>query len=229
MILHINGLQKSYFGKKVLHDISLEIPNGSIFGLLGQNGSGKTTILKIIAGLLHHYSGTVQVCGTPIGLETKKMVSFLPDRNCLYDSMTAQDAIGFYADFFPDFDKNKAFDMLGFMQLEKTQHIKTMSKGMIEKMNLTLTFSRAAKLFILDEPLAGTDPVAREKIIKTIIKTWTEDSAILLSTHLVADIEHIFTDVAFIKDGSIVLQGSAEHLRATKEMSIHQLYIEVFS
>ena len=225
MILQINDLHKSYFGKKVLGGISLEVPSGSIFGLLGPNGSGKTTILKIVAGLLHHYSGTVLVCGNPIGLESKKIVSFLPDRSCLYDSMTAQDAIGFYADFFADFDRNKAFDMLDFMQLEKTQRIKTMSKGMVEKMNLTLTFSRAARLFILDEPLGGTDPVAREKIIKT----WTEDSAILLSTHLVGDIEHIFTDVAFIKDGAIVLQGGAEQLRASKGQSIHQLYIEVFS
>ena len=185
-------------------------------------------MLKIIAGLLHRYSGSVQVCGLPIGVETKRIVSFLPDRNCLYGSMTALGIIQFYADFFDDFDKNKALDMLTFMELKKEQTIKTMSKGMIEKMNLTLTFSRAAKLFILDEPLAGTDPVARERIIKTILKTWTEDSAILLSTHLVADIEHIFTEVAFIKEGSIYLQGEAEALRETRGKSIRDLYLEIF-
>lgn len=227
-LLRIDSLQKAYFSRQVLNGISLEISAGSIFGLLGPNGSGKTTMLKIIAGLLHRYSGSVQVCGLPIGVETKRIVSFLPDRNCLYGSMTALGIIQFYADFFDDFDKNKALDMLTFMELKKEQPIKTMSKGMIEKMNLTLTFSRAAKLFILDEPLAGTDPVARERIIKTILKTWTEDSAILLSTHLVADIEHIFTEVAFIKEGSIYLQGEAETLRKTRGKSIRDLYLEIF-
>ena len=227
-ILRIDSLQKAYFSRQVLNGISLEISAGSIFGLLGPNGSGKTTMLKIIAGLLHRYSGSVQVCGLPIGVETKRIVSFLPDLNCLYSSMTALGIIQFYADFFDDFDKNKALDMLTFMELKKEQPIKTMSKGMIEKMNLTLTFSRAAKLFILDEPLAGTDPVARERIIKTILKTWTEDSAILLSTHLVADIEHIFTEVAFIKEGSIYLQGEAEALRETRGKSIRDLYLEIF-
>ena len=227
-LLRIDSLQKAYFSRQVLNGISLEISAGSIFGLLGPNGSGKTTMLKIIAGLLHRYSGSVQVCGLPIGVETKRIVSFLPDRNCLYGSMTALGIIQFYADFFDDFDKNKALDMLTFMELKKEQPIKTMSKGMIEKMNLTLTFSRAAKLFILDEPLAGTDPVARERIIKTILKTWTEDSAILLSTHLVADIEHIFTEVAFIKEGSIYLQGEAETLRETRGKSIRDLYLEIF-
>ncbi len=227
-LLRIDSLQKAYFSRQVLNGISLEISAGSIFGLLGPNGSGKTTMLKIIAGLLHRYSGSVQVCGLPIGVETKRIVSFLPDRNCLYGSMTALGIIQFYADFFDDFDKNKALDMLTFMELKKEQTIKTMSKGMIEKMNLTLTFSRAAKLFILDEPLAGTDPVARERIIKTILKTWTEDSAILLSTHLVADIEHIFTEVAFIKEGSIYLQGEAETLRETRGKSIRDLYLEIF-
>lgn len=227
-LLRIDSLQKAYFSRQVLNGISLEISAGSIFGLLGPNGSGKTTMLKIIAGLLHRYSGSVQVCGLPIGVETKRIVSFLPDRNCLYGSMTALGIIQFYADFFDDFDKNKALDMLTFMELKKEQPIKTMSKGMIEKMNLTLTFSRAAKLFILDEPLAGTDPVARERIIKTILKTWTEDSAILLSTHLVADIEHIFTEVAFIKEGSIYLQGEAEALRETRGKSIRDLYLEIF-
>ena len=203
-ILQIHALHKGYHSKPVLQDISLEISSGSIFGLLGPNGSGKTTLLKIIAGLLHHYSGTVQVCGHSIGLETKKIVSFLPDRNCLYDSFSLAAMIQFYADFFNDFDSKKAFELLDFLQLDKTQTIKTMSKGMIEKMNLVLTFSRAA------------------------IKTWTEDSAIILSTHLVADIEHVFTDVAFLKEGSLVLQGDAEHLRVSREKSIYQLYFEIF-
>ena len=228
IILQADSLKKSYFTKPVLKDISLEIQDGSILGLLGPNGSGKTTFLKIIAGLIHASSGDIRICGKPIGLETKAMVSFLPDRNCLYPKMTALDAIQFYQDFFDDFDRNKALELLSFMQLDQNQSIKTMSKGMIEKMNLTLTFSRAAKLFVLDEPLGGTDPVAREKIIKTIIKTWTENSAIIISTHLVTDVEHVFTDVAFLREGTIALSGDAEQLREAHQKSIYQLYLEIF-
>ena len=228
VILEVDGLKKSYFTKPVLNGISLAIEEGAILGLLGPNGSGKTTFLKIIAGLLHATSGDVRVCGEPIGLETKRMVSFLPDRNCLYPRMTALDVIQFYQDFFDDFDRNKALELLEFMELEQKQTIKTMSKGMIEKMNLTLTFSRTAKLFVLDEPLGGTDPVARERIIKTIIKTWTENSAIIISTHLVTDVEHVFTDVAFLRNGTIAMQGNAEQLRAAHQKSIYQLYLEIF-
>ena len=228
VILQADSVQKSYFTKSVLKDISLEIQDGTILGLLGPNGSGKTTFLKIIAGLLHASSGDIRVCGQPVGLATKSTVSFLPDRNCLYPKMTALDAIQFYQDFFDDFDRNKALELLEFMQLEQKQTIKTMSKGMIEKMNLTLTFARVAKLFVLDEPLGGTDPVAREKIIKTIIKTWTENSAIIISTHLVTDVEHVFTDVAFLRDGTIAVHGDAEQLREAHQKSIYQLYLEIF-
>ena len=228
VILQADSLKKSYFTKQVLNGLSLEIRDGSILGLLGPNGSGKTTFLKILAGLLHASAGDVRICGQPIGLETKRMVSFLSDRNCLYPKMTALDAIQFYQDFFDDFDRNKALELLEFMQLEQQQTIKTMSKGMIEKMNLTLTFARAAKLFVLDEPLGGTDPVAREKIIKTIIKTWTENSAIIISTHLVTDIEHVFTDVAFLRNGTIAMHGDAEQLRESHQKSIYQLYLEIF-
>ena len=206
IILQADSVKKSYFTKPVLNGISLAIEEGSILGLLGPNGSGKTTFLKIIAGLLHATSGDIRVCGQPIGL----------------------DVIQFYQDFFDDFDRNKALELLEFMELEQKQTIKTMSKGMIEKMNLTLTFSRAAKLFVLDEPLGGTDPVARERIIKTIIKTWTENSAIIISTHLVTDVEHVFTDVAFLRNGTIAMQGNAEQLREAHQKSIYQLYLEIF-
>lgn len=229
VILKTTSLKKSYFTKSVLKGISLEIKDGSILGLLGPNGAGKTTFLKIIAGLLHASGGTITVCGKPIGLETKKMVSFLADKNYLYPSMTATDAINFYKDFFDDFDSNKAFELLNFMQLKKTQTIKTMSKGMVEKMNLTLTFSRKAKLFVLDEPLGGTDPVIREKIIKTIIKTWTTESAIIISTHLVTDIEGILSDVVFLKDGEVALSGDAEKMREERGKSLYQIYLEIFS
>ncbi len=229
IILETENLRKAYLGKKnVLHGISLKVESGRIFGLLGPNGSGKTTFLKLIAGLLKPSGGNFKVCGKEFGIETKKIVSFLPDKNVVYPWMTAEAAIGFYTDFFEDFDKNKAFDMLKFMKLDPKQTVGTMSKGMIEKLNLTLTFSRASKLYILDEPLGGTDPVAREQIIKTIIKTWSEESAILITTHLVSDIEHVFNDVAFLKDGEIVLEGDAEDLRASRGKSIYQIYLEVF-
>ena len=211
IILQADSVKKSYFTKPVLNGISLAIEEGSILGLLGPNGSGKTTFLKIIAGLLHATSGDIRVCGQPIGLETKRMVSFLPDRNCLYPRMTALDVIQFYQDFFDDFDRNKALELLEFMELEQKQTIKTMSKGMIEKMKL-----------------GGTDPVARERIIKTIIKTWTENSAIIISTHLVTDVEHVFTDVAFLRNGTIAMQGNAEQLREAHQKSIYQLYLEIF-
>jgi ABC-2 type transport system ATP-binding protein len=229
IILETENLKKNYFSKQALRGISLKVESGRILGLMGPNGSGKTTFLKTLAGLQKASSGNFRVAGQPGGYETKKLVSFLPDRNTLYPWMKAIDAIDFYADFFEDFDRAKALDMLSFMKLEQTEPVKTMSKGMIEKLNLTLSFSRRASLFLLDEPLGGVDPVARERIVSTIIKTWTEDSAIIISTHLVNDVEQIFNDVAFISDGELILSGDAETLRSERGKSIDQLYIEIFS
>jgi ABC-2 type transport system ATP-binding protein len=228
-ILETDSLSKNYFTKPALRGITMSVDNGRILGLMGPNGSGKTTLLKIIAGLQKATSGSFTVIGKNAGLETKKHVSFLPDRNTLYPWMTSSDAIEFYADFFEDFDKPKAYDMLSFMKLEKTDRVKTMSKGMIEKLNLTLAFSRRAKLFLLDEPLGGVDPVARERIVSTIIKTWSEDSAIIISTHLVNDVEQLFNDVAFLNKGEIILSGDAETLRSERGKSIDQLYLEIFA
>lgn len=229
VILETRGLKKNYFTKPALRGVDLKIESGRILGLMGPNGSGKTTLLKILAGLQKPSGGGFSIDGVTGGWRTKELVSFLADRNTLYDWMRAVDAIDFYADFFPDFDRAKAMDMLGFMKLEPTIRVKEMSKGMIEKLNLTLSFSRRARLFILDEPLGGVDPVARERIVSTIIKTWTEDSAIVISTHLVNDVERLFNDVAFIDDGEIVLSGDAETLRSERGKSIDQLYIEIFS
>lgn len=228
-ILETDNLKKNYYMKPALKNISLKLESGRILGLMGPNGSGKTTLLKIIAGLQKASGGSFSVNGMKAGYETKKHVSFLPDRNTLYPWMKASDAIDFYADFFADFDRAKALDMLQFMKLEKTDRVKAMSKGMIEKLNLTLTFSRRSKLFLLDEPLGGVDPVARERIVSTIIKTWTEDSAIVISTHLVNDVEQLFNDVAFIDRGELILQGDAETLRMERGKSIDQLYLEIFA
>ena len=228
VILETKNLKKNFFAKPALRGISMQLESGRILGLMGPNGSGKTTFLKIIAGLQKPSGGTFEVSGKKGGYETKKVVSFLPDRNTLYPWMKAGDAIDFYADFFADFDRAKALDMLGFMKLEKNEKVKAMSKGMIEKLNLTLAFSRRADLFLLDEPLGGVDPVSRERIVSTIIKTWTEDSAIIVSTHLVNDVEQIFNDVAFIDSGELILTGDAETLRTERGKSIDQLYLEIF-
>ena len=227
-ILEINNLNKKYFSKQALSDVNLSLEKGRILGLMGPNGSGKTTLLKIIAGLQHANSGNVKVCEKNIGIETKKLVSFLPDKNVLYPHMKAIDAINFYHNYFMDFDLKKAIDMLDFMKLDKNEKVSAMSKGMIEKLNLILTFSRDARLFVLDEPLGGVDPVARERIISTIIKTYNEDSSIIISTHLVNDVENIFDDVCFIGKGKIILNGSAEDLRLEKGVSIDKLYIQTF-
>ncbi len=229
IILETTNLKKSFFTKQALRGVNLNLESGRILGLMGPNGSGKTTFLKIIAGLQKPSGGSFTVCGKTAGYETKKIVSFLPDKNTLYPWMQAIDAIDFYADFFTDFDREKAIEMLAFMKLEKQERVKTMSKGMIEKLNLTLAFSRKASLFLLDEPLGGVDPVSRERIVSTIIKTWTEDSAIIISTHLVNDVEQIFNDVAFIDSGELVLTGDAEELRTQRGKSIDQLYLEVFA
>ena len=227
-ILEIKNLNKKYFTKTALENVDLTLEKGRILGLMGPNGSGKTTLLKIIAGLQHVNSGTVQVCGHDIELETKKLVSFLPDKNVLYPFMKSIDALNFFQNYYDDFDMQKALDMLDFMKLDKNEKVSAMSKGMIEKLNLTLAFSRNAKLFVLDEPLGGVDPVARDRIISTIIKTYNEESSIIISTHLVNDVERIFDDVCFIGKGKNILSGSAEDLRVEKGLSIDQIYIETF-
>src|SRR5574344_423146 len=227
-ILYVEGLQKRYGGKPALRGISLSIEPGRILGLMGPNGSGKTTFMKIVAGLQKASGGTVLVCGKPVGIESKKAVSFLPDRNIMPRWMNAADAIDYYHDFFPDFDAKKAYEMLDFVHLDKNVHVSEMSKGMVEKLNLTLCFSRKARLYLLDEPLGGVDPVARERIVTTIVQTYSPDSSIVVSTHLVHDIEKMFNDVCFISEGEVLLYGNAEQLRAERGMDIDALYIQMF-
>ena len=175
-ILTVENLTKRYGAKPALKNISLVLEAGRILGLMGPNGSGKTTFLKVVAGLQKANGGQVRVCGNPVGIESKKYVSFLPDRNIMPKRMTALDAFDYYRDYFDDFDTHKALDMLDFVRLEKNVPVSQMSKGMIEKLNLTLCFSRKAKLFLLDEPLGGVDPVARERIVSAIVSTYTTSS-----------------------------------------------------
>lgn len=227
-LLETKELTKNYLGKQALCAVDVHLESGRILGLMGPNGSGKTTFLKILASLIKPSSGSFSVCGASRGPEVKGLVSFLPDRNTLYPWMRAIDAIAFYDDFFADFNRAKALEMLAFMKLEQNERVASMSKGMIEKLNLTLAFSREAKLFLLDEPLGGIDPVARERIVSTIIRTWSENSSIIISTHLVNDVERLFNDVAFLDKGRILLSGDAESLRAERGTSIDRLYIDIF-
>lgn len=227
-ILKASKLEKGYFNKKALDGIDLEIKKGKIIGLLGPNGSGKTTFLKIAAGLLRPTSGEILIDNHKPGVYTKSIVSYLPDKDYLFKWMKIKDAIDFFKDFYKDFDENKSKELLDFMNLDINSKIPTLSKGMSEKLYLTLVLSRKAKLYILDEPLGGVDPTTREKILDAILNNYSEDSSIIITTHLVNDIERLFDDVAFISDGKIVLTGNAEELRNEKEMSIDQLYREVF-
>lgn len=227
-ILKSENICKSYLNKKALRGVNLDIMPGKILGLLGPNGSGKTTFLKIAAGILHQSSGELLIDGQKPGVYTKSIVSYLPDNEYLLKWMKVKDAVTYFKDFYYDFDEKKAKELLLFMNLDENIPVKNLSKGMKEKLKLTLVLSRKAKLYILDEPLGGVDPTAREKILNAIINNFSENSSMLITTHLVNDIERIFDDVAFISDGEIVLQGNAEELRMKKKKSIDELYREVF-
>lgn len=227
-IIEIKGLTKSYFNKKAINNLNLDIGKGKVVGILGPNGSGKTTLIKIITGILRETQGEVLIDGNKPGVQTKAIVSYLPDRNFLYNWMDIQEAINFYKDFYKDFDENKAYELLKFMKLDRNMKINALSKGMTEKLNLTLVLSRNAKVYVLDEPIAGVDPVARDQILDAIIKNYNEDSTMLITTHLVRDMESIFDDVVFLKEGEIYMQGNAESLREEKKMQIDDLYKEIF-
>lgn len=227
-ILEAKNLNKSYFKKKALNNLNLSIEKGRVVGILGPNGSGKTTLIKIAAGILRQSSGEILIDNHEPGVYTKSVISYLPDRNYLPKWMKVEDAINYFNDFYGDFDKNKAYELLDFMKLERGMKITSLSKGMTEKLHLTLVLSRKAKLYILDEPIAGVDPVARDKILDAIINNYNEDSSMLITTHLVRDIERVFDDVVFINNGEVVLSGNAEVLREEKNKSIDELYKEVF-
>lgn len=227
-ILKAEKLCKSFLNKKALAGVDLEIMPGKIVGLLGPNGSGKTTFLKMVAGILHPSSGELLIDGQKPGVYTKSIVSYLPDNEYLLKWMKIRDAVAYFKDFYSDFDEKRANELLVFMELDEKSSVKSLSKGMKEKLKLTLVLSRKAKLYILDEPLGGVDPVAREKILDAIIRSFSEESSMIITTHLVNDIERVFDDVAFISDGKIVLSGNAEDLRLNENKSIDELYREVF-
>jgi len=228
-IVEIKNLTKKYSNKIALDNVSLNIEEGKVVGVLGPNGSGKTTLIKILTGLLRQTSGEVLIDGHKVGVYTKSIVSYLPDRNFLYKWMKITDASNLFKDFYSDFDEGKFEELLKFMKLDKNMKIDTLSKGMHEKLNLSLVLSRNAKLYILDEPIAGVDPVARDEILNAIINNYNEKSSMIITTHLVRDMENMLDDVVFLRDGKIILSDNAESLREKKNMSIDEIYKEVFS
>ena len=227
-VLLCSQVEKRYGNTQVLKGVDLTLPKGKIVGLLGPNGAGKTTLIKLICGLLTPNSGVIEVAGMPIGPETKALVSYLPERTYLGDWMTVKDALKLFRDFYADFDWDKAMDMLARLKVSPEARFKTLSKGTREKVQLVLVMSRKALLYVLDEPIGGVDPAAREYILSTILNNYNEEGTILISTHLIADIETVLDEAVFLKDGQIVLHESVDSIRANKGMSVDSLFREVF-
>lgn len=229
-LLQVRNVSKTYAGgRRALHNVNLEISGGKIIGLLGTNGSGKSTLMKMAAGLIHPNAGSVKVCDKPVGLETKGLLSFMPDRPVTESWMKVSDALGYFKDFYADFNMEKASKMLEFMNLKNNDRISSLSKGMNERLQLTLALSREAQLYMLDEPIGGVDPVARGKILDAIVEFYNEDSSIIISTHLVRDIERIFDEVIFIRDGEVVMHDEVENIRLKHGKSVDEMFKEVYA
>lgn len=227
-LIQIQNLNKSFGKKQVLKNINLNIQSGKIIGLLGPNGSGKTTLIKILNGLLKDYQGSVFIDHQPVGVHSKEIISYLPDEPYFENWMTTTNALNLFKDLYQDFDMDKALYLMDKMKLEKNVKIKSLSKGMKEKFQLVLVMSRKAKIYILDEPIGGVDPAARDFILEIILNNYAEDAVVIMSTHLIADIEKIFDEVVFIKDGEIVLHEDSEELRIKRQASIDQIFREEF-
>jgi len=227
-ILECKNLNKKYGAVTALSNVNLTLQPGRIVGLLGPNGSGKTTLIKLINGILTPTSGDILINGLPVGVETKKIVSYLPERTYLNNWMKVCDIIDFFADFYSDFDKNKAYEMLQRLHISPADRLKTMSKGTKEKVQLILVMSRKALLYVLDEPIGGVDPAARDYILGTILNNYNENGTILISTHLISDVEKILDDVVLIRQGQVMQAASVDEIRNEKGMSIDQLFREVF-
>lgn len=227
-ILECKSLSKKYSNFYALSNVNLNLERGRIIGLLGPNGSGKSTLLKIINGLLVPDSGAIEIAGFEPGIQTKKIVSYLPERTYLANWMRVIDVIDFFKDFYDDFDENKAYEMLNKLNIDPKKRMKTMSKGTKEKVQLILVMSRKADLYCLDEPIGGVDPASRDYILNTIITNYNENATVLISTHLIADIEMVLDEVVFLKDGNVMLHSSVDDLRSKEGKSIDAIFREVF-
>ncbi len=227
-VIEINSLNKRYGSKKVLENVSLAFESGTIVGLLGPNGCGKTSMIKIIAGLIKDYEGQVLIDGKSPDEYTKSIVSYLPEKTYLADNLRAKDALDFFEDFYSDFDRAKAQQMLSQFKLDPNQKIKSMSKGMQEKVQLILVMSRKAKVYLLDEPLGGLDPASRKAMLDIILNNYSEDAVVLLSTHLINDVERIFDRVIMVGDRRILIDDTVDNIRQTEGKSVEELFEEVF-
>ena len=227
-LLEIKKLNKSFDNKEILKNINLKIKHGRIIGLLGKNGAGKTTIIKLINDLLTPTSGEILVNGKKIGVETKKIISYLPERTYLNKQMKVSEVLSFFNDFYYNFDIEKAKKLLIDLDLDINQNLSKMSKGMQEKVQLVLVMSRNADLYILDEPLGGVDPATRDYILDTILSNFSENASVIISTHLISDIERILDDVIFIDKGKIILQEDADKLRNKEKASIDEIFRRMF-
>ena len=222
------GLSKTYGNVKALDHVDLHMEEGKIIGLLGPNGSGKTTLIKLASRLLVPSEGRITICGVEPSPETKAIVSYLPDRNYLPDWMNSMDLLDMYEDFFADFDRAKALTMLESLNIDMKMPLKKMSKGTKEKVQLILTMSRHAKIYLLDEPIAGVDPAARDYILRTIISNYDENATVLISTHLIADVENVLDEAIFLKEGRIVLHENVDELKENTGKSVDEYFREVF-
>ncbi len=227
-ILQCTNLSKAFGTTMALKNVNLEIARGRIVGLLGPNGSGKSTFIKLCNELLNPTSGEIRIGSFQPGVETKKIVSYLPEKTYLNDWMKVSEIISFFKDFYTDFSSEKAFDMLKRLNIEPTSRLKTLSKGTKEKVQLILVMRREAQLYLLDEPIGGVDPAARDYILDTILKNYNEEATVILSTHLISDIEKILDDIIFLKDGQVVLQKTVDEIRDESGKSVDALFREVF-
>lgn len=228
VILECDALSKRFGRHQALDSASLKLERGRIVGLLGPNGSGKTTLIKLANGLLTPTKGSILIDGKAPGRESKAIVSYLPERGMLPEWMRAQQAVDYYADFYADFDRSKATELIAALGVEPQQRIRTMSKGTREKLHLILVMSRRAALYLLDEPIGGVDPATRDFILRTIIGGYHEDAAVLISTHLIADVEPVLDEAVFLRQGHVELHESVDDIRAKRGMSVDALFREVF-
>lgn len=227
-LIKCHKLSKSYGSKPILRNINLEIPRGKIIGLLGKNGAGKSTLIKTFNGLITPTSGSVLINGQPIGVASKNLISYLPERTYLDKTMRVDQALRFFTEFYTNFDSTKAQRLVQDLHLNPTTKISKMSKGMQEKLQLILVMSRQAELYILDEPLGGIDPATRDYILDTILSNFGPNASMIISTHLIADIERILDEVIFIDNGKIALQANADELRSQKHASIDEIFRRTF-
>ena len=227
-IVRCSNLYKKYGNITALNNIDLTLESGKIIGLLGPNGSGKTTLIKILNGLLTPKSGEIRINGYAVGAETKKIVAYLPDNSYLNSWMTVKQIVSYFADFYEDFRPELAYEMLQRLDISPDRRLKTLSKGNKEKVCLILVMSRNARLYVLDEPIAGVDPAARDYVISTIINNYNPEATVLISTHLISDIEQVLDEVVFLKNGNIVMHSTVDEIRTEHGKSVDELFREVF-